>query len=100
MISLMTCVIYFNFIIHFIILVLVLINSIFYDFVRNLVREIIKKCNVISYNLYLFGFIPFVISEAILFISVFWSYIHFISSPFFSFQELLFLPDPCELTYG
>merc|ERR1712230_297695 len=45
-------------------------------------------------------FIIFILSEALLFISVFWSWIHFISSPFFSFQESLFLPDPGELTYG
>merc|ERR1712124_43819 len=44
--------------------------------------------------------IIFILSEALLFISVFWSWIHFISSPFFSFQESLFLPDPGELTYG
>jgi len=26
--------------------------------------------------------------------------VYFISSPFFSFHEGLFIPDPCELTYG
>ena len=51
-------------------------------------------------SILIFNFIPFVLSEALLFISVFWSWIHFISSPFFSFQESLFLPDPGELTYG
>jgi cytochrome c oxidase subunit 3 len=55
---------------------------------------------MVSVNLFLFGFAPFILSEAILFISVFWGLIHFISSPFFSFNEALFLPDPCEMTYG
>ena len=40
------------------------------------------------------------VSEALYFVCIFWSWIHFISSPFFSFQESLFLPDPGELTYG
>merc|ERR1712147_55526 len=39
-------------------------------------------------------------TQAILFVSIFWASFHFTSSPFFSFQEALFLPDPCELTYG
>jgi len=55
---------------------------------------------MVSVNVFIFGFTPFVISESILFISIFWGLIHFISSPFFNFQESLFLPDPCELTYG
>merc|ERR1712083_530930 len=36
----------------------------------------------------------------VLFLSIFWASFHFTSSPFFSFQEALFIPDPCELTYG
>ena len=71
-----------------------------YGWSRDLVRETIKKCNMVSVNVFIFGFTPFVISESILFISIFWGLIHFISSPFFNFQESLFLPDPCELTYG
>ncbi len=55
---------------------------------------------MVSVNVFIFGFTPFIISELILFISIFWGLIHFISSPFFNFQESLFLPDPCELTYG
>merc|ERR1712187_699597 len=46
------------------------------------------------------GFALFVLSEAILFTSIFWASFHSTASPFFSFQEALFLPDPCELTYG
>ena len=53
-----------------------------------------------SLSTFLFGFTLFVLSEAILFLSIFWASFHFTSSPFFIFQEALFLPDPCELTYG
>jgi hypothetical protein len=61
-----------------------------YGWSRDLVRETIKKCNMVSVNVFIFGFTPFVLSEAILFISIFWGLIHFVSSPFFSFQESLF----------
>jgi heme/copper-type cytochrome/quinol oxidase subunit 1 len=49
--------------------------------------SIVIKCNMVSVNVFIFGFTPFVISESILFISIFWGLIHFISSPFFNFQE-------------
>merc|ERR1712232_836926 len=67
---------------------------------RDLVRETTKKCTLVPLGVFLFGFALFVLSEAILFVSIFWASFHFTSSPFFSFQEALFLPDPCELTYG
>lgn len=79
---------------------LCMLTLVFAGWSRDLVRETIKKCNMVSVNVFIFGFTPFVLSEAILFISIFWGLIHFVSSPFFSFQESLFLPDPCELTYG
>ena len=68
--------------------------------IRDLVRETAKKCSLVPLGVFIFGFALFVLSEAILFVSIFWASFHFTSSPFFSFQEALFLPDPCELTYG
>jgi len=67
---------------------------------RDLVRETAKKCSLVPLGVFIFGFALFVVSEAILFSAIFWASFHFTSSPFFSFQEALFLPDPCELTYG
>jgi cytochrome c oxidase subunit 3 len=67
--------------------------------IRDLVRETAKKCSLVPLGVFIFVAL-FVLSEAILFVSIFWASFHFTSSPFFSFQEALFLPDPCELTYG
>lgn len=68
--------------------------------VRDLVRETAKKCCLVPLGVFTFGFLLFVLSESILFVSIFWASFHFNSSPFVSFQEVLFIPDPCELTYG
>ena len=68
--------------------------------IRDLVRENAKKCSLVPLGVFLFGVALFLLSEAIFFVSIFWASFHFTSSPFFSFQEALFLPDPCELTYG
>jgi cytochrome c oxidase subunit 3 len=73
---------------------------ILYLWIRDLVRETAKKCSLVPLGVFLFGFAVFVLSEAIFFVSIFWAKFHLTSSPFFSFQEALFLPDPCELTYG
>ena len=67
---------------------------------RDLVRETAKKCSLVPPGVFIFGFALFVLSEAILFTSFFWASFHSTGSPFFSFQEALFLPDPCEQTYG
>ena len=67
--------------------------------IRDLVRETAKKCSLVPLGVF-FGFALFVLSEAIFFVSIFWASFHFSSSPFFSFQDLNFLPDPSELTYG
>jgi heme/copper-type cytochrome/quinol oxidase subunit 3 len=74
---------------------------IFNLWIRDLVRETAaKKCSLVPLGVFLFGFALFVLSEAIFFVSIFWASFHLTSSPFFSFQEALFIPDPCELTYG
>ena len=72
----------------------------FNPWIRDLVRETAKKCSLVPLGVFLFGFALFVLSEAIFFVSIFWASFTFSSSPFLCFQEALFLPDPCELTYG
>lgn len=82
------------------ILLLQFVFSNYFLLVRDLVRETAKKCCLVPLGVFTFGFLLFVLSESILFVSIFWASFHFNSSPFFSFQEVLFIPDPCELTYG
>merc|ERR1712151_282678 len=58
------------------------------------------KSSVAPLSVLSFGFLPFIASEGLLFMAIFWSMFHYTTSPLFSFQESLTLPDPCELTYG
>ena len=78
----------------------IVFSFLFNLWIRDLVRETAKKCSLVPLGVFLFGFALFVLSEAIFFVSIFWASFHLTSSPFFSFQEALFIPDPCELTYG
>ena len=39
-------------------------------------------------------------SETILFITIFWIIFHFILSSYYILIESIFIPEPCELTYG
>ena len=71
---------------------LVFISFSSYFLSRDLVRETGKKCSLVPLGVFIFGFPLFVVSEAILFSAIFWASFHFTSSPFFSFQEALFLP--------
>merc|ERR1711881_790703 len=87
-----------NFLVFFMVLQFVFSN--YFLLVRDLVRETAKKCCLVPLGVFTFGFLLFVLSESILFVSIFWALFHFNSSPFVSFQEVLFIPDPCELTYG
>ena len=67
---------------------------------RDVVRETIKKCNMVSVNVFICGFACFVLSEGILFITVFWGLVHFMLTPFLSNHEALLVPDATELTYA
>ena len=56
----------------------------------------IKKYEVIIIMLFIV-FLIFVFSEGMLFISFFWASFHSSCSPII--EEILYVPDPCELTY-
>jgi len=68
--------------------------------IRDLVTQNAKKCTLVPLGVLLFGFALFILSEGILFLSIFWASFHFSSSPFFIFWDLNFIADPYELTYG
>ena len=70
------------------------------QWVRDFIRESAKKCQIVPHGVLCFGLPLFVLSEGILFLSIFWASFHFSSSPFFSYQDLNIIPDPCDLTYG
>ena len=58
--------------------------------IRDVIREYIKKYEVLIFIVFLI----FVFSEGMLFLSFFWASFHSSCSP-----AILFVPDPCELTY-
>ena len=64
---------------------------------RDVVRETTKKSNMVSVNVFILSFGPFLLSEGILFISFFSGLVHFMLMPF---CEALFIPDATELTYA
>ena len=68
---------------------------------RDLLRELNKKYEVLLIVLFLV-FLLFIISEALLFISFFWTSFHSLSSPSLGIwpSEGFYIPDPCELTFA
>merc|ERR1712032_52038 len=68
---------------------------------RDLLREINKKYEILLMVLFLVFFL-FLASEALLFISFFWSSFHSLSSPSLGIcpGEGFYVPDPCELTFA
>jgi len=73
----------------------------FHFWFRDVVREFYKKYEILLMVLFLACFI-FIASEALLFISFFWSSFHSMSSPTLGVApgEGLYVPDPCELTFA
>merc|ERR1712110_794880 len=71
----------------------------FHFWFRDLLREFTKKYEVLLLVLFL-AFLLFLASEALLFISFFWTSFHSLSSPTLGIWpgEGFYLPDPCELT--
>merc|ERR1712207_137044 len=68
---------------------------------RDLLRELNKKYEVILMVLFLVFFL-FLASEALLFVSFFWTSFHSLSSPSLGVwpAEGFYVPDPCELTFA
>merc|ERR1711881_195524 len=68
---------------------------------RDLLREKLKKYEILLIVLFL-GFLLFLVSEGLLFVSFFWTSFHSLSSPSLGVcpGEGFYLPDPCELTFA
>merc|ERR1712238_223098 len=68
---------------------------------RDLLRELVKKYEILLMVLFLVFFL-FLTSEALLFVSFFWASFHSLSSPTLRTcpPEGFYLPDPCELTFA
>merc|ERR1712010_322812 len=73
----------------------------FHFWFRDLLRELAKKYEILLLVLFLV-FLLFLTSEALLFISFFWTSFHSLSSPTLGIcpGEGFHLPDPCELTFA
>merc|ERR1711879_438827 len=73
----------------------------FYVWFRDLLRGLAKKYEILLKVLFLV-FLLFLASEALLFVSFFWSSFHSLSSPTLGIWpgEGFYLPDPCELTFA
>merc|ERR1712203_162728 len=73
----------------------------FHFWFRDLLRELIKKYEILLMVLFLVFFL-FLASEALLFISFFWASFHSLSSPSLGIcpGEGFYVPDPCELTFA
>ena len=73
----------------------------FHFWSRDLLRELYKKYEVLLIIFFLlFGGV--LVSEALLFVSFFWTSFHSLSSPTLGIWpgEAFYLPDPCELTFA
>merc|ERR1712039_1001671 len=74
---------------------------IFHFWFRDLLRELIKKYEILLMVLFLVFFL-FLASEALLFLSFFWISFHSLSSASLGIcpGEGFYVPDPCELTFA
>merc|ERR1712054_347562 len=73
----------------------------FHYWFRDLLRELLKKYEILLMVLFL-GFFLFLVSEGLLFVSFFWASFHSSSSPSLGLWpgEAFYVPDPCELTFA
>jgi heme/copper-type cytochrome/quinol oxidase subunit 3 len=67
---------------------------------RDILRETSRDCYSITHGIYIYYLLVFILSESILFTSVFWVLLHIILSTYSSIYESILIPEPCELTYG
>merc|ERR1712188_220461 len=94
--------IHFSFSLDLIFLLIFFVQIIcFHYWFRDLLRELLKKYELLLMALFL-GFFIFLASEALLFLSFFWASFHSSSSPSFGVWpgEAFYLPDPMELTFA
>merc|ERR1711981_1308925 len=73
----------------------------FHSWFRDLLREKLKKYEILLIVLFL-GFLLFLVSEGLLFVSFFWTSFHSSSSPSLGVWpgEAFYVPDPMELTFA
>merc|ERR1711975_90817 len=73
----------------------------FHYWFRDLLRELLKKYEILLIVLFL-GFFLFLVSEGLLFVSFFWASFHSSSSPSLGLWpgEAFYIPDPVELTFA
>merc|ERR1712178_466813 len=73
----------------------------FHYWFRDLLREKLKKYEILLIILFL-GFLLFLVSEGLLFVSFFWTSFHSLSSPSLGLWpgEAFYVPDPVELTFA
>merc|ERR1712199_145434 len=90
----------FNLDIIFLLIFLGLVVCFHYWF-RDLLRELLKKYEILLMVLFL-GFFLSLASEALFFISFFWASFHSLSSPSLGVWpgEAFYVPDPMELTFA
>jgi cytochrome c oxidase subunit 3 len=73
----------------------------FHYWCRDLLREFIKKYEILLMVMFI-SLLGVIVSEALLFMSFFWVSFHSISSPSLGVWpgESFYVPDPCELTFA
>merc|ERR1712078_968381 len=94
--------IHFSFSLDLVFLLIFFVQIIcFHYWFRDLLRELLKKYELLLIALFL-GFFLFLVSEALLFVSFFWASFHSSSSPSLGVWpgEAFYLPDPMELTFA
>merc|ERR1711998_630474 len=94
--------IHFSFSLDLIFLLIFFVQIVcFHYWFRDLLRELLKKYELLLIALFL-GFFLFIASEGPLFVSFFWASFHSLSSPSLGIWpgEGFYVPDPCELTFA
>jgi len=94
--------IHFSFSLDLVFLLIFFVQIIcFHYWFRDLLRELLKKYELLLIALFL-GFLLFLVSEGLLFVSFFWTSFHSLSSPSLGIwpAEGFYVPDPCELTFA
>ena len=71
-----------------------------YPSLRDILRETSRGCYSITHGIYIYYLLVFILSESILFTTVFWILLHIILSSYYILYESILIPEPCELTYG
>jgi len=69
-------------------------------YIRDILRETSRGCYSVTHGTYIYYLLVFILSESILFTTVFWVLLHIILASYYILYESILIPEPCELTYG